>query len=236
MSCGGDKSVRLSKGSFSKSWNPELFVLFQDSTLAWYKNEKAIEPKGSVFLKDVCQFLAVGLICQQVPNRPELPSGGRLSNMMGIPLKPNKKTKMVWAVCSSEEDLKSWVEAIIGVLPPPPQPPQQGHPGAPPPGGPPPVAPPPGFHPGVTQGQPGYPPPQQGYGGQAPSYPPPQQGYGANRPQQGGYPRQQQAGGQGGGGTTVIVQDRGGRGGGGGSDGMGGFATGECSVYCTVSL
>ena len=56
--------------------------------------------------QDVWQFLAVGLICQQVPNRPELPPGFRLTNLMGIPLKPGKKREMVCAVGSSDEDLK----------------------------------------------------------------------------------------------------------------------------------
>ncbi|XP_046564118.1 pleckstrin homology domain-containing family B member 1-like [Haliotis rubra] len=222
MSCGGTESVdvstnspitktgylrRYNKGFLSNGWKQNLFKLHADSTLAWYESQSSYEAKGGIRVKDTCQYLAVGPVCQQVPNRPDPPPGGQVSNMMAIPRKNSKQADMVWMIFSDQNELNSWMTEMVKTLPPPPQPPQ-GTPSAPHPGGP----PPPGFNPGVTGAPPHYPPSQSSQA-PPPYYQGPQQRQGnVPYPQQRGGHYPQQRGGYNGGNTTVVVQDRGRRG------------------------
>ncbi|XP_076463721.1 uncharacterized protein LOC143295921 [Babylonia areolata] len=198
MSCAGTESIHVSsnvsrtktgllrrfhKGFFSDKWRQEFFVLYVDSTLAWFDDQGSYEPKGGILLKDVCQFMAVGVTTQYIPGGiPKLPPGAEVTNLMAVPKTRSKSAEFVWVLCTDQNELNSWLQAIMTVLPPPPQPPPQQQ-GGPPPqyggGGGQPVYPPPA--------QQGYPPPPHPAYGQRPPHPGyqghPQGGYRGNQPQ-----------------------------------------------------
>ncbi len=57
-------------------------------------------------LQNVCEYLTVGSYCRAIPFSPQLPSGGRLDYMIAFPEEPNKKSKIHFFLCDSEQEFK----------------------------------------------------------------------------------------------------------------------------------
>ncbi|KAK6185328.1 hypothetical protein SNE40_007586 [Patella caerulea] len=190
---------RHSKSWLSGGWNQCYVEILSDSMLFIYKKQ-GDPPKGKVFMKDVAKHFAFGVHTNDMPDRPQLPSGSSIDCVLAIPMKPSHKAKIHWLLCSSESELHDWMAAICSTLPPPKKksggqqqaPPQQPQPQSDM------VVPesrdnvssgypqnsaPIGFAGYQGSPQPGYPPqqypqyPQQGYAPSPQGYAPPPQGY-----------------------------------------------------------
>ncbi|XP_041375323.1 calcium-binding protein P-like [Gigantopelta aegis] len=110
---------RFSKGILDGGWNNVWVVLHKDSNLVIYKKQGDTSPKGHVLMKEVCKHFAYGTYTDGMPERPELPKGGSIDNVLAIPSKPSSKAKIHWFYCPSQDDLHAWMSAICSTLPPP---------------------------------------------------------------------------------------------------------------------
>ncbi|XP_022239466.1 uncharacterized protein LOC106457738 isoform X1 [Limulus polyphemus] len=110
--------VKKQERIFSKDWKEEYVVLFNDSTLVWFKDKDKMEPEGSVIIKNAPELMAYGPFTARVPKRPALPNGYRTSQLLAFGTKG--KEAVYWFLCKHEEDVMSWMTTISNLLPPPP--------------------------------------------------------------------------------------------------------------------
>ncbi|CAJ0942399.1 unnamed protein product, partial [Mesorhabditis belari] len=180
--CGGD-------------WNERHFVLYNDSRLTWFKDKDSHSPIGTILLRNVVQYICVGLMTDKMPGKkPDLPKDASRHLLVGIGIDQNA-SKVYWLLFKTASDIESWFVEIGKTLPPPPQQP-----------------PPPSEAPHQQPGNnPDFPRQQQinnGKSGPPPAYPSVNGNY---QPGNGGYFPQPV-------GSTVIVQQPGFGGGYGGGD------------------
>ncbi|KAL5022438.1 hypothetical protein ScPMuIL_001593 [Solemya velum] len=110
---------RYSKSLLSGGWQKCWIVLHQDSNLVIYKKSGDTDPKGSVFLKDVCKRFAYGQYTNGMPDQPNLPGGATVDQLLAIPARNNSNAKIHWLLTNSAQELNEWMAAICSVLPPP---------------------------------------------------------------------------------------------------------------------
>ncbi|KAG8196373.1 hypothetical protein JTE90_009590 [Oedothorax gibbosus] len=187
MGCCDESSVQVSKMAlelksgpmlwhkrrfFGSNWRDVHSVLYNDSSLLWYRDKSRQEQDGGLVLKDAPELIAFGPYTAQVPNRPELPDNYEQKEMLAFGVRG--KDVVYWFLCPNEEEVGSWMAAIASSMPAPPAPPpQHGMGTAPPPqhgmGN----APQNGMVPtqaSAPQYQPQQPPPQYTPNRQAPAY------------------------------------------------------------------
>ena len=47
---------------FGKAWKEEFVVLYEDSSLIWFRDRDRLDPEGGVFLRDAPEMLAAGQV------------------------------------------------------------------------------------------------------------------------------------------------------------------------------
>ena len=52
----------LSERLFGKAWREEFVVLYEDSSLIWFRDRDRNEPEGGILLKDAPEMLAAGQV------------------------------------------------------------------------------------------------------------------------------------------------------------------------------
>ena len=55
----------LSERLFGKAWREEFVVLYEDSSLIWFRDRDRNEPEGGIFLKDAPEMLAAGQVLRR---------------------------------------------------------------------------------------------------------------------------------------------------------------------------
>jgi len=111
--------LRYKRRLFSRYWREEFMVLYEDSTVAWFKNKSRSEPEGCLLLRDAPQLMAIGEYTMRVPHRPaSLPSGCTLKQLMAFGTA--NRQKVHWFVAKSEDEINEWMTAISNTLPLPP--------------------------------------------------------------------------------------------------------------------
>ena len=50
---------------FGKAWREEFVVLYEDSSLIWFRDRDRLDPEGGVFLRDAPEMLAAGQVTLQ---------------------------------------------------------------------------------------------------------------------------------------------------------------------------
>lgn len=80
-------------------------VLYEDSTMAWYKNKDKLEtPCGTIVVKDAPEMLAVGQFTFKIPGTPQLPSGSNYYRLMALGSK--SRDTVHWLLAASEDEVK----------------------------------------------------------------------------------------------------------------------------------
>lgn len=110
--------LRYKRRIFGKDWREEYVVLYDNSTLVWLKEKDKQEPEGLLILKDAPELMACGQYTVRVPNRPDLPDGYNVSQLLAFGSR--KRQEVHWFLCKSEENALEWMTAISNTLPPPP--------------------------------------------------------------------------------------------------------------------
>lgn len=111
--------LRYKRRLFSRYWREEFMVLYEDSTVAWFKNKSRSEPEGCLLLRDAPQLMAIGEYTMRVPHRPaSLPHGYTLKQLMAFGTA--NRQKVHWFVAKSEDEINDWMTAISNTLPLPP--------------------------------------------------------------------------------------------------------------------
>lgn len=113
--------LHYKKRIFKKDWRKEYVVLYDNSALVWLKEKDKQEPEGSLILKDAPELMAYGPFTIQVPNRPEIPEGYKVSQLLAFGSRMGESVH--WFLCKNTEDVLAWITAINYTLPPPPPPP-----------------------------------------------------------------------------------------------------------------
>jgi hypothetical protein len=55
-------SFFVSERLFGKAWREEFVVLYEDSSLIWFRDRDRLDPEGGIFLKDAPEMLAAGQV------------------------------------------------------------------------------------------------------------------------------------------------------------------------------
>lgn len=86
-------------------------VLYEDSTVAWFKNKSRSEPEGCLLLRDAPQLMAIGEYTMRVPHRPaSLPHGYTLKQLMAFGTA--NRQKVHWFVAKSEDEIKYFLSPL----------------------------------------------------------------------------------------------------------------------------
>lgn len=93
-------------------------VLYEDSTLAWFKEKGRGQPEGSLKVKDAPEMMAVSQWTARIPGRPDLPTGCHVVQLMAFGTR--RQDKVHWLLAQSEQEVTDWMTAISNTLPPPP--------------------------------------------------------------------------------------------------------------------
>ena len=56
------RSIIYIERLFGKAWREEFVVLYEDSSLIWFRDRDRNEPEGGIFLKDAPEMLAAGQV------------------------------------------------------------------------------------------------------------------------------------------------------------------------------
>lgn len=84
-------------------WRRELIVLYEDSSIAWFKDKNRLQPEGILLLKEAPELMAVADYTRQIPHRPNLPQGSTLKQVMAFGTR--NKRKVHWFIAKSEEEV-----------------------------------------------------------------------------------------------------------------------------------
>ena len=57
-----DLFVAIPERLFGKAWREEFVVLYEDSSLIWFRDRDRLDPEGGIFLKDAPEMLAAGQV------------------------------------------------------------------------------------------------------------------------------------------------------------------------------
>ena len=95
---------------FGKAWKEEFVVLYEDSSVIWFRDRDRLDPEGGLFLRDAPEMLAAGQWVSRVPNKPEMPNG--CDYKLSIAMGSRHREKVHWFLCKSESELIDWMSAI----------------------------------------------------------------------------------------------------------------------------
>lgn len=116
--------LHFKKRLFGKAWREEFVVLYEDSSLIWFRDRDRNEPEGGIFLKDAPEMLAAGQWTSRVPAHPEFPNGCTFHHAIAVGSR-HRRDKVHWFLCKSDSELIDWMSAISHTLPPVPPPPEE---------------------------------------------------------------------------------------------------------------
>ncbi|XP_043210508.1 uncharacterized protein LOC122375279 [Amphibalanus amphitrite] len=111
---------RYKKRFFGANWREEYAVLYEDSSLLWYKSRERRQPEGALMLRCAPELMAVGVFTRAVPRQPEFPCGTDIRRVIALGSSATRRVQ--WFICHSEDDAKAWMTAISNTLPAPPSP------------------------------------------------------------------------------------------------------------------
>ncbi|XP_041969015.1 uncharacterized protein LOC121725906 [Aricia agestis] len=116
----GGYMLRYKRKCLWSSWSEEWVVLYDDSTMAWFKDAsgKCMATQKHL-VKECPEMLAISTWTVQVPWRPRLPRGARVSQLMALGSR-QKPSDVIWMLAKSDEEMREWMSAISKTLPPPP--------------------------------------------------------------------------------------------------------------------
>ncbi|XP_045537886.1 uncharacterized protein LOC106716157 isoform X1 [Papilio machaon] len=116
----GGYMLRYKRKYLWNSWSEEWVVLYDDSTMAWFKDAsgKCLATQKHL-VKESPEMLAISTWTGQVPKRPALPPGAKLSQLMALGSRRDPG-HVVWMLAKSDAEMREWVAAISKTLPPPP--------------------------------------------------------------------------------------------------------------------
>ncbi|KPJ01503.1 hypothetical protein RR46_08540, partial [Papilio xuthus] len=100
------------------SWSEEWVVLYDDSTMAWFKDAsgKCLATQKHL-VKESPEMLAISTWTGQVPKRPALPPGAKLSQLMALGSRRDPG-HVVWMLAKSDAEMRLHHDSFT--LPPPP--------------------------------------------------------------------------------------------------------------------
>ncbi|XP_026490951.1 uncharacterized protein LOC113397023 [Vanessa tameamea] len=116
----GGYMLRYKRKYLWSTWSEEWVVLYDDSTMAWFKDASAkCMATQKHLVKESPDMLAISTWTGQVPKRPPLPPNARLSQLMALGSRRDPG-HVVWMLAKSDSEMKEWMAAISKTLPPPP--------------------------------------------------------------------------------------------------------------------
>jgi len=115
--------LHYKKRLFGKDWREMFVVLYEDSSLVWFRDRGAKRAEGSLRLLDSPDLIAAGQFVCRVPSAPTLPPG--CCNNLAIAISNSISSKAQWFLTNSQLELIDWMKAINSTLPPPPPPPSE---------------------------------------------------------------------------------------------------------------
>ena len=62
VSFAAKKTSFFSERLFGKAWREEFVVLYEDSSVIWFRDRDRMDPEGGVLLRDAPEMLAAGQV------------------------------------------------------------------------------------------------------------------------------------------------------------------------------
>lgn len=87
-----------------RSWSEEWVVLYEDSTLAWFKDKGTQSPRGRIRLSEAPDLLAVGEWTRHVPRRPRVPSDCHVAQLLAFANRQHNKIH--WLMAQSPQEVR----------------------------------------------------------------------------------------------------------------------------------
>ncbi|KAK2706690.1 uncharacterized protein LOC136028803 [Artemia franciscana] len=107
--------LRYRHGFLSSGWSEVYTILYEDSTLIWFKQRFSVEVLGGVYLREWPESIVSGDQCAQAPHFPgSFPPGCNFHQVLVVGSKRNNKYH--WFLCESLEDLNSWMVSIASTV------------------------------------------------------------------------------------------------------------------------
>ncbi|XP_037073376.1 uncharacterized protein LOC119094420 [Pollicipes pollicipes] len=100
----GGYMYRYKKRFFGTNWREEYAILYDDSSLLWYKSKERSEPEGALVLRCAPELMAVGVFTRAVPRQPEFPAGTDIRRVIALGSSVSRRVQ--WFICPSEDDAK----------------------------------------------------------------------------------------------------------------------------------
>lgn len=88
---------------FGSNWRDVHSVLYNDSSLLWYKDRSLEEQEGGVVLKEAPELIAFGPYTAQVPDRPPLPDNYEQKQLLAFGVRG--KDMVYWFLCPNEAEV-----------------------------------------------------------------------------------------------------------------------------------
>ena len=79
-------------------------MLYDDSSLLWYKAKERQAPEGALMLRTAPELMAVGVFTRAVPRQPEFPYGTDIRRVIALGSSASRRVQ--WFICHSEDDAK----------------------------------------------------------------------------------------------------------------------------------
>lgn len=87
-----------------RTWCEEWVVLYEDSTMAWFKDKGTTSPRGRVLLNEAPELLAVGEWTRQIPRRPRMPEDCHVGQLMAFGSR--RQGKVHWLMAQSATEVR----------------------------------------------------------------------------------------------------------------------------------
>lgn len=94
----------MTGGWLCRSWCEEWVVLYEDSTMAWFKDKGTANPRVRMQLSESPELLAVGEWTRQVPRRPRVPGDCSVGQLMAFGNR--KQGKVHWLMAQSSTEVR----------------------------------------------------------------------------------------------------------------------------------
>ena len=91
-----------------KCWRERWVVLYEDSTLAWFRESSQRRPDGWLRVRDsaAAGLVAVAKWTLRIPTRPTLPPG-QTARLLALGRRGSAAHDVVWLLASSEREARS---------------------------------------------------------------------------------------------------------------------------------
>merc|ERR1711936_278805 len=105
---------KFTKRWYGNTWREVELVLYSDSVLAWYDGGDRGSMLGGAKLALSPDLIAAGQYTANIPDRPDLPTGGTLERIIAVGARPSNN--VTWLLLQSDQEVGEWMKAMATAI------------------------------------------------------------------------------------------------------------------------